>query len=117
MKPAHTSTKPVSGPSARNAQMAPRTAILRDKATNCGMANLPLIYLHVARTALDIAKTSSVNDLASLDVGCQCRKLSTSGVGISHRELAHQEKAPLVKGTAARDLVRIRNQDADGAFC
>src|SRR5262245_42372420 len=38
MKPAHTSTKPARGPSARNAQMAPRTAILKERPTTCDMA-------------------------------------------------------------------------------
>src|SRR6202022_493972 len=41
MKPAHTRTKPLKGPSARNAQMPPRTAILRERATTSVMAYLP----------------------------------------------------------------------------
>ena len=35
MKPAHTRTNPLKGPSARNAQMPPRTAILKERAINC----------------------------------------------------------------------------------
>src|SRR5216683_1538393 len=41
MKPAHTRTKPLKGPSARNAQMPPRTAILKERAITCVMAYLP----------------------------------------------------------------------------
>src|SRR5262249_21711363 len=40
MKPAHTRTKPLKGPSARNAQMPPRTAILNERASTCVMAYL-----------------------------------------------------------------------------
>src|SRR5882724_10665696 len=41
MNPAHTRTKPLKGPSARNAQMPPRTAILNERAITCVMAYLP----------------------------------------------------------------------------
>src|SRR5260370_4761029 len=41
MKPAHTRTKPLKGPSARNAQMPPRTSILKERAITCVMTYLP----------------------------------------------------------------------------
>src|SRR5215472_19168769 len=44
MKPAHTRTKPLKGPSARNAQIAPSMAILKERPTTCDMA-LPSILV------------------------------------------------------------------------
>src|ERR1700681_309585 len=51
MKPAHTRTKPLKGPSARNAQMPPRTAILNERAITCVMAYLPCDALWWSGTA------------------------------------------------------------------
>src|SRR5258705_12370694 len=51
MKPAHTRTKPLKGPSARNAQMPPRTAILKERAITCVMTYLPCDALWWSGTA------------------------------------------------------------------
>src|SRR6266851_8778360 len=48
MKPAHTRTKPASGPSARNAQTAPRTPMLRKERRAATWLTSPLELL-VAR--------------------------------------------------------------------
>src|SRR3989304_2299854 len=45
MNPAHTRTNPDNGPRARNAQIAPSTAMLKDNDSNCDITDSPLIYL------------------------------------------------------------------------
>src|ERR1700687_4852860 len=47
IKPAQTNTQPLRGPKARNAQMAPRTAMLSERANNCGMRRI--LRLLIAR--------------------------------------------------------------------
>src|SRR5467141_3031394 len=59
MKPAHTRTKPLKGPSARNAQMPPRTAILKERAITCVMTYLPCDALWWSGTADDLHRRCS----------------------------------------------------------
>src|SRR3982074_3158610 len=60
MKPAHTRTKPLKGPSARNAQMPPRTAILKERAITCVMTYLPCDALWWSGTADDLHRRCSL---------------------------------------------------------
>ena len=63
IKPAQTNTQPLRGPRARNAQMAPRTAMLSERADNCGMRRiLPLLI-------------AGNLDLLAMRIGCRPRRL------------------------------------------
>src|SRR5215510_8113422 len=60
MKPAHTRTKPARGPSARNAQIAPRTAILKERPTTCDMA-YPLLDIGYGWCAAEPAPSARLS--------------------------------------------------------